>query len=1263
MEKKEYEELRLDIVAASLAPPRRDEHQAKLGEQTVAILRSAALLRSRSNLYFVLERALPAVAPSCFLPEMLAKMKSESKPWGAAQVSRSHLLVDAAFINVLRDTGDFQNASVYFWADARLQGSFDWLNLVFSYVKDDEFYEIHSSMHWLEASQDGSDRDRNSQRDLLDPDGHSLLRAAQERSEKGRSLLRNVKRHCPCQVPVALGSRMSSLAHNVRGICHGSYLEQASRAAMRLFMLGICSFTVDSGTEADISNFRSMDFTRVLPPWQTSGDLEADAGLDVEPLDAEDNVENHLKFLLPKAIVVAGMMHICDNMTKDMQVVLVYWTTWLKGLQILQSLFCKTRSSERFLKKCILSRECFERFAWLFESDMPTTIDWRWGAVVKVLRSLLLEKERVFRAAWDATLFKADDDEERRNAAIAAGLARRRANRQEPGQTQDASQQPSPGKERLDPKAVTATVLNAKWWCYSRMLLSLHSLPNYLSGWAETCPCHMLRQAPSPQAGQVAIMKDLGFDASTRKHAVVREGFNCPGKGNNAPDCAAGRPLLDEAAEATVLELQKDFCMDLKDESDAQEMFADFERGNVKLQFWMMLPWILCGLAHRDPTKRVECAKKAVKIYDAAADEDLQHRVAHMFWKVGTLLREQIELLIQGVDLLHEKLKQLRRAVHRLGLIPVVQMVIGATYSIIHKSVMSRHIGRSCVSWAHWLKELEYCIDKCDGFLSRLCSALGSLKKGKFLVEFLRCKDHPDHPGPDVRAVLSSPSLAGISNWHHLIVVLGRIVCSCDLESQLLMHSDNIKKHELGKKEQLRPVVKKLSHEKKSLTADAVLQHAAVHDHFRQVCRPGELYSIPMRPTPGQSLPDLKRLDDVLVTPKVTAIGSQATHVAHALQTKDVSQEKHWVDVGAPASSCSTRPVEGNSKEVESNGRTLSDILYFQVRDTKGSRARTLPIAAGAGRCLIKGQLVVTLNRKLTGAGDGDAAVNVVSVMPARAVGTSDPVYVLSDLGLNLGQLRTELLAWQASYAGLSYSCPGLEADREITGLLTRMLAARGLEGSDAKRVHMTADSNAAERKHLQMLASRNVVECVGRQAGSTSWIITRQGMREMDGGQTFQFQCAICSLPPDGTPLQDMTVYQLMLVMKRQGWQWKRLTPKMKEIKVMYVPGLEPPSPAVWYTAGLVVKREYLLALLQADELEVDRQHGILHGQSTGYYKNILRDEMAIVPHPMSSQDIEPDTFGNVELQDEPAPSGLPLRIIDGHRGRSIQTFEQVHS
>lgn len=164
-----------------------------------------------------------------------------------------------------------------------------------------------------------------------------------------------------------------------------------------------------------------------------------------------------------------------------------------------------------------------------------------------------------------------------------------------------------------------------------------------------------------------------------------------------------------------------------------------------------------------------------------------------------------------------------------------------------------------------------------------------------------------------------------------------------------------------------------------------------------------------------------------------------------------------------------------------------------------------------------------------------------------------------------------------------------VHGESSVSSMLQRLLDAQAFPG----RLSGYRFSSPEEAVILEELKQRGMLEVQGptdmAQDPRDHWFFSPKGMRKLSFGVELPLekQIAIEDIRR-GMPLEDLTSYELILMLNDGGWTWRPLTPRAKALSHDLVAS---PRELVWFS-GAATQREYLLALLKG--LELHEQYGI---------------------------------------------------------------------
>lgn len=636
-------------------------------EGKIRCLLLARLLRDRAQLEKLVANGVAAgIALKSCTPDSAGNQDfwrertlANARYASAAQLSRSQLQVDAAFLCWWKDRMlQAGTGPIYLWMDSSPQGGSDWLLTMMDVIDSEHVWECAEAVRFLVASQDTfREAKGKDERDVM-------LSIAAERDAQARLLGKRIVRHS--QAPMALGSGATSLEHKLRCLAQKMYYEaQTDRRTSALLsrVRGLCS---DMGVEAGVNDVSGVRLRDVLPPWQRSAD---EGGLQEDGGDAPEYVQEqapqHLQqYLLPLSVLSAGLLHIVHNMVNEVDRALSGWSDWLPGFKALATLLSKDALRARMVSHCFKGTR-YDSMAPLFKHGVPSAIEWRWGSVVGCLKKML-PLANALRVAWDPQKFSAGGGE---------------------------SQGPRPdvGSDTLDLQLITQTIRSARWWAYSHMVLSLHTMADSFRAWAESCPCHdWLQPVATVQPDVPGQRRCDVFEDDADELMACRIALKLPKA--EAPLCPMHGKRAVELASGVVFEMVSDWgqsamanvwqmCGGLN-EQQVDELVADFELGRShicqyvehKLSFWTKLPWKLAALGDWSADRARKAGQEILQLFDdAPPSQDLHHRVTWEWLNEHSPIRAELVKFIAGANL--KDLPILRKRVGELMPGPQPQIV------------------------------------------------------------------------------------------------------------------------------------------------------------------------------------------------------------------------------------------------------------------------------------------------------------------------------------------------------------------------------------------------------------------------------------------------------------------------------------------------------------------------------------------------------------------------------------------------------------
>ena len=393
-------------------------------------------------------------------------------PSGPA-LSRKQLTVDAAYSCYWSTLLQEHDVPVYVWADSSPQGGVDWLLSIACLIKRQDLVNVASAVNYL---QEYAELFANA---FEVDDKDAMLNIVQKRHECGILLSDCVQLHR--LIPTALGSGLSSVEQKIRCVCRKLFAETGSMSALRNLLRRVRSVCADMGTEASLPDFEGASLESLLPPHMLEPELSsevagfADLGDAPGPAGGADDTG----FVFPNTLLAPGILHIVDNMTKEIDASLPFWDTWLPGFKAIARLLHEDHLQRRLVAFCVRGTP----FAWLeesFQKRVPNPAEWRWSTI-SAIAPHILSLRTALEAVWNPALFqqKSDDNQQQQDGHAGAGRE----------------------AVTVSVDAITQAIQSKKWWLQTEAVCQMNTFADAFASWAEGCECHAwLRPSNSAEA-------------------------------------------------------------------------------------------------------------------------------------------------------------------------------------------------------------------------------------------------------------------------------------------------------------------------------------------------------------------------------------------------------------------------------------------------------------------------------------------------------------------------------------------------------------------------------------------------------------------------------------------------------------------------------------------------------------------------------------------------------------------------------------------
>ena len=140
------------------------------------------------------------------------------------------------------------------------------------------------------------------------------------------------------QIPTAIGSGAGSVEHKTRCLIQQFLVEAKSAEHVTSIMSNIVATCLDMGTEMSIPDVVGPSAAEYMASWgyEADGHLEADhEDLSEMPAAGAPARLGQNTPLMPKTMIIPGILHVLDNMVEQMNADLPGYESWLGGFKAL----------------------------------------------------------------------------------------------------------------------------------------------------------------------------------------------------------------------------------------------------------------------------------------------------------------------------------------------------------------------------------------------------------------------------------------------------------------------------------------------------------------------------------------------------------------------------------------------------------------------------------------------------------------------------------------------------------------------------------------------------------------------------------------------------------------------------------------------------------------------------------------------------------------------------------------------------------------
>lgn len=259
----------------------------------------------------------------------------------------------------------------------------------------------------------------------------------------------------------------------------------------------------------------------------------------------------------------------------------------------------------------------------------------------------------------------------------------------------------------------------------------------------------------------------------------------------------------------------------------------------MKCDYWLRLPWLLCGLAEADEAKARQIGARAVDAFERDPREEAHHRVTWALMRPGSDFRASLDYFVDGCarpdcgDTGRQK-EEFLAQIARFAFFPTAETCIEAKHAKASMALKKDcNIGPVRISLSNRLEMMESMIRRDPATLHRLVDHFETARR---LVALPSVMDLGGHP----LILALSRSQRTVSTMRR---ILGKVIYMADVESRFVSLKTVMKAHAADRrKTQRRDLVQAGSIV--AVNETSMLQMALL-DHMRARMDQSGFFSLP----------------------------------------------------------------------------------------------------------------------------------------------------------------------------------------------------------------------------------------------------------------------------------------------------------------------------------------------------------------------------------------------------------------------------------
>eukprot|EP00969_Alexandrium_andersonii_P264536 11692175-Alexandrium_andersonii.AAC.1 len=192
-----------------------------------------------------------------------------------------------------------------------------------------------------------------------------------------------------------------------------------------------------------------------------------------------------------------------------------------------------------------------------------------------------------------------------------------------------------------------------------------------------------------------------------------------------------------------------------------------------KMDYWLRLPWVLCGCSHPDQTLARRAAASALEQYAVDARDAAHDPRTVALMKAGSEFRQGLEQFAAGGPLWHQN-ESFTRQVAAMRFFPVAETRIEEKHARVSLESKRHHVGPCRVSMSNRLLQMNTMLAKQPQLLTKLVEKFSEARALGKLASLLGLEGHP-------RLL----ALQGSRRKTHVFrATLTEVIYQCDIEAR-----------------------------------------------------------------------------------------------------------------------------------------------------------------------------------------------------------------------------------------------------------------------------------------------------------------------------------------------------------------------------------------------------------------------------------------------------------------------------------------------